>query len=474
MNFDFGVYLLAITITGALVAAGLKIFGVFTLKALAPILAASTLVFAPVTFTVGTNVAKADLTNYNEWWNGKEKKAWVEITTCTPDGPCVHEYDCDPYQVPVTKTRSVSDGKGGTTTETYVDWETRWHECPYVSQEYSYYVSDTMDETYSFGSHLFPADPQTHLWRASHRSLPSVAAGVPDAWAAAKARIDGGKPEGTTKRHTYKNYVLAAQETVYRKYSDAIGQYLKDDLLPKLSSALTASPYFADKVYFVGSPQVERAAWQSEIQKFNGDFGGERQGDLHLVIVNAERVPDGDSYNNALEAYWQDKALGKDTLSKNGVVLIVGVQGNQVKWTNGFTGMPEGNEAVLQAFRSFTFSSLTPQEVFSQASPLRETLMVTPGYKRVEMKNYVYLEDSIKPGAGAHALMTLITVLITLAAGAGFVAAVGIERFAPSRPKPGSPPSSYLWEERYEDDLLRRHRRLGRRSERLTSARRRG
>lgn len=430
MNFDASVYLLTFTAFALLACGALKLFRAFTFKLLAPVLAAAGLLVMPLTFTAGTSMAKADLTNYNEWWSGTEMRAWMDTITCTKDGPCIHEYDCDPYQVPVTKTRTVTDSKGNSKTETYVEYETRWHECPYVSHEYSYYVSDTMKETYSYGSHLFPADAEKHRWGHSFKALPAVASGVPTAWSAAKARIEAGTPGGTTKRHTYKNYVLAAQETVYRKYSDAIDGYLKEDLLPKPSSVLTAQPYFADKVYLVGDPAVAKADWQEEIQRFNGVFGGEKQGDLHLVIVNADRVPDGNSYNNALEAFWQDKRLGKDTLSKNGVVLLMGVSSTGVKWVNGFTGMPEGNEAILQAMRSFSFSSVTPQAVFSKTSPLYETLMVTPGFQRVEMKNYEYLEDSIKPTTGAHVGMAVVSIVLSAILGSGFVYFMLVNGFA--------------------------------------------
>lgn len=422
MNFDFWIYFLAVIVTSCTLAVVYGFFKKLNLIIFGPVVAVISLLIAPVTFAVGTNMAKADLTNYNEWWNGLEKKAWVDVTNCTRDGSCKHTYNCDSYQVPVTKTRTVTDSKGKTTTETYVEFETRWHSCPYVTKEFSYFVSDTMGKTYSFGSNLFPDNPREHRWENRGRALPRVASGVPANWTAAKARIDSGNPGGTTARHTYTNYVLAAQETVYRKYSSHIDDYLKDGYLPKPSSKLSSSPYFANKVYFVGGPNVPEAGWQEALQRFNGKLGGERQGDLHVVIVNADKVLDGNAYNNALEAYWQDKALGKDTLSKNGVVLILGVSGSTLKWSNGFTGMPEGNEAILQAFRGFTFPSVTPEAVFASDSSLSTTLMTSPGFKRVEMKNYKYLEDSIKPSGWAHFWMSFVTFALGTIVGGIFLA----------------------------------------------------
>jgi hypothetical protein len=73
-----------------------------------------------------------------------------------------------------------------------------------------------------------------------------------------------------------------------------------------------------------------------------------RQGDLHLVIVDANTVTDPDNYMGALMAYWESPALGKDALSKNGIAVVVGTKdGKTVAWARAATGMPAGNEMMI-------------------------------------------------------------------------------------------------------------------------------
>src|SRR5262245_30756438 len=61
--------------------------------------AALLLLVIPMTAYFGTQMAISNQVTYNENWNGYELKANWYVTQCSEDGPCVHEYDCDPYDV---------------------------------------------------------------------------------------------------------------------------------------------------------------------------------------------------------------------------------------------------------------------------------------------------------------------------------------------------------------------------------------
>lgn len=411
-------------------------------------------VVMPLVAGIGFKTARANAVTFNEYWSGVEKAATVETTTCTKDGPCVHEYDCDPYTVMVTKTRTVPDGyttrtttvNGKTTTtqvpkyktETYQVPETRWHSCPYVDAEYTYRVKDSMGETYTMGNHWFPSNPSQHRWTGwGHHdarfgtSLPNVETGQPKPWVAAKKRIDSGEPGGTTAVHQYKNYVLASQTDIYDKFSDAIGEYKKAGLLPKPVTD-TYDYYRADHAYFVGKPVTSTKDWQDSVARFNGNFGSQRQGDLHLIIVNANKVTDPDRYTNAVQAYWGSKPLGRDALSKNGLVAVVGTtDGKTVAWARGFAGMPTGNETLSVAIReNLDNTPLTPTDLLGQPQNKSidgalGTLVFASGdqgFTRVEMKDFEYLFAQIQPSGGQKMFMFVVGMLLALGVWALFIA----------------------------------------------------
>lgn len=394
----------------------------------------ASLVVIPTTTFLGAKIAKANATTYHEYWSGLEKTAHAKTIVCTKDGPCVHEYDCDPYTVMVTKTRQVpytttetytnANGQVSTRTvtkyrtETYQEPETRYHACPYVKTEHTFTVTDTLGETYTLGSHWFPKSAADQRWTGSgyeRRSLPNVPEGEPRAWVEAKARIDSGNPGGTTQRHDYKNYILASSEDIYEKFSSSIGDYRKAGLMPKVQTEVY-DEYRSDKVYFVGSVPSDSKAWQEEVQRLNGHLGGERQGDLHVVVVTADEVTDPDNYAQALEAYWQSEELGRDTLSKNGIGLVLKLDSaGAVEWARGFTGMPMGNEALVQAFTNLAGAEATPEALFARTGAVGSLLLEEgAGYVRVEMKNYEYLYDSVEIGTGARIAILMVALFLSM------------------------------------------------------------
>lgn len=414
------------------------------------------LVVMPAVAGIGISIARAHGATFNEYWSGSEKAAVMDTTTCQRDGSCRRTYDCDSYIVMVTKTRQVpytatefyttSDGRSSTRTvtryrtETYIEPETRWHSCPYVTHEYTYKVTDTLGDTHTMGSHWFPENPAAHRWTGyGHTAarwgfgapgLPSgVESGIPTLWAQAKARIDAGTPGGVTKVMGYKNYILASSKDIYEKSSGAIASYKKDGLLPTPVTG-TYDFYKANKVYFVGKTPGDAADWQETAMRFNGHFGSERQGDLHLIVVNDARVTDPDTYANAVLAYWQSPELGKNALSKNGYVVIVGsTDGTTVAWARGLSGMPMGNERLTVDVREdLTGSALTPSALFgtppgqSIDGALGALIFDTDnGFKRVEMKDYDYLYEQIQPTGDQKVFIVIVGFLLALAVWALFV-----------------------------------------------------
>lgn len=408
------------------------------------------LLIAPLTAFAGWNMAKASKLSFNEYWNGFELSADVEETGCFRDGPCVHEYDCDPYTH--THTRTVSDGDGGTRTETYT--ETHYHSCPYATAEYSYFVDTTLGE-YEIASHIFAEDPQE--WRSGRGVPDGVPRGEPPFWTAAKNRIAANDPGPVTKRMSYDNYLLASDQSILKEYSDEVARYKKADLLPDPQSDVR-DHYYADKVYFIGYEPNDAEAWSDSLSYLNAGLGAELQGDLHLVIAQDETIADDpDTYLTALKSYWSDpKVFGDDAISKNSIIVLIGTNdGEFISFGRAVTGMPEGNEAMLQAIQSrATTTVLVPETLIGEVGGdfyldegerdvkathgegMLETVLwglddESLRFQRISMTNndegdvgggFLYLDSEIRPSGGQQAL--IIFVGLILCAGAWIAVAV--------------------------------------------------
>lgn len=311
------------------------------------------LVVIPATAFIGYKVAINNQVTYEETWSGWETQALKIVTQCYKtkgSNPCRHCYDCDPYTVKVPYDCSYTDSKGKRVSKTCDRDETRWHSCPYATEEWTFVVKSTIDD-WTIADRNLPTNPENYRWSA-WKGIPDswendpYHTGVPKRWQVVKDRLDAGRPDPVAVRKDYENYILASQNTILKQYSDSMEKYKAAGLFPKLA----VNPYdiyYLDRVYFVGvRPEGD---WNKAINRFNAALGTTLQGDLHLVVVDANKVTDPSNYHLALMAYWQGPDFGKQALSKNAIVVILGTRdGKTVEWAKASTGMPLGNEMMLQ------------------------------------------------------------------------------------------------------------------------------
>lgn len=313
------------------------------------------IIVLPLVGWAGFSLAKRDVLTYHEFWNGWEAKAYIERITCHRDGSCRWTYDCDPYTVQVPY--ECGDSKNS---RTCYRTETRYHQCPYVTDEYNYLVTTTLG-TYSIDTHRFPENPDQHRWGHFHfKSLPDylvsqAGVGEPAFWTRAAKRIADGTPGPVTKVNSYENYVLASHYTILKRYRKAAEEYRALKLLPAPVAGITDGTFYrANKVLTVGCALRDYERWNGALERLNAAFGMELQGDLRLVLVcDARATADPDSYAYALEAHWQDSDLFKrSALPKNTVTVILGTSGRKtVSWGRAFTGMPVGNSILTTLVR---------------------------------------------------------------------------------------------------------------------------
>ncbi len=313
----------------------------------------------PLSVYSGWKIAKANNLSFNEYWNGWELKTVAQPIQCSRDGPCWYEYDCDPYVVQVPYECGYYSGSGENrhyVSKTCYRSETRYHSCPYVKTETNYFIQTTLGD-YTIAEHRFPNDPQSQRWR-SYVNIPDYIiqkAGIaePPFWLRAKERVESGNPGPVTKRVRYDNYILASDRTILQQFSSEIEAYHSQGLFPDLQRNIQDF-YSANKVYFVGYQPTSAVEWQKKLEYFNAGFGTDLEGDLHLVVVRDERISrNPDAYLLALKSYWQNpKIFGKDAVSKNSLIVVVGTEDNKVvSWARAITGMPLGNELLIAAIR---------------------------------------------------------------------------------------------------------------------------
>jgi hypothetical protein len=306
------------------------------------------LLVVPLTAWVGTKLAINSQVSYNENWGGYETGTEWQKTTCYRDGPCKWSYKGDPYQYVWYTDEEECSGSGDNRkchTVKVRHEETRYHDIPYTSEEWTFVVHTTLGD-YVIADRNLPENPNAYRYRAWVSVPGDIPHGIPPFWTGAKQRVDAGVPGPVTARRSYDNYVLASQHTILKRFSGDIDSYAKAGLLPQLSRNPIYNFYYADRVYFVG---VKPAGdWQAAINRFDAALGSTLQGDLHLVIVDANKIQDPDNYSSALLAYWLSPKFGKDALSKNGIVVVVGSKdGKSIEWARAGTGMPEGNDEML-------------------------------------------------------------------------------------------------------------------------------
>lgn len=382
-------------------------------------------VLTPLTLRSGFAIARGNAVKFNEYWNGWEKEAVQTNRRCSRDSGCHYTYDCDPYTVMVPYSYPC-----GKSTCTGLRAETHYHSCPYGNEEWTFDVRTTLGEF-----RIATTIPDGPGFRG--RGVPGhIPRGVPASWQDCKERLAADDPGPVTVRKTYDNYILASDQTILRQYSDRIAELKRVKLLPPVQHGLH-SFYWADKISWVGGVTVPNAIqWQLALGRLNAALGSELQGDMHLVMVPGTVAPD--AYITALKAHWTDpKVFKRDAISKNTIIVAIGVGDGKVTWARATTGMPVGNEAMTIAIKDqLPGTPLDPEKLIGHVrgkdggerhvieSGALAKIVLTEGstqFKRVSMtaedKNdlgtgFKYLSAAIQPSTGAKVLMVFVALIL--------------------------------------------------------------
>ncbi len=405
----------------------------------------------PLTAWIGIKVAIQNQVTFNENWNGWETSVEVVRNRTSEDGSMRH-YWIETRTVVYYEDEEYTDSDGKKQTRSVRKTKQVDFKIPYTTEEWDFVVHTTIgDVTIETG--YLPEHPNNYRYR-TFTNVPEArfasTTGYHPYYLTVKDRLDKNNPGPVSLRKTYDNYILASQTTILARFNDSIEKYKKENLLPKLQASVSGY-YDADRIYFVGNPQTT-GDWRTSGRRFNSALGQTLQGDLHLVIIDADKVLDRDNYGGALVAYWQSPEFGKDALSKNGIVVIIGAKEGKVKWANAYTGMPMGNEHLLLEIRNTLpgtavdadallgnpYARLTgggKVQVFNTQGALEKLLWGNNQFKRVHMtdKNgngvgYAYLLSELEPTTGQK-IWILVVVFMFSGIAWGICIAVGPDTY---------------------------------------------
>lgn len=335
---------------------------------------------APLLSNFGTWLSTQEQLRYKQWLNGVEIAAIDNVTDCKAGhagsddsagrSNCQYTYVSGTYSWSWTETRTTctTDSKGNQdcTTDIIVHHETSNIYTPFATREHTYGIRSWMHNgdggqmSYTFPGAYLDANPTPHP--KSTRDIPSnIPRGAPADWAEAKARLDAGDPRAVTKEGEYDNYILASGDEVLKTFGPRLDDYKERGLLPDQTANILSDPITgpsrsqADKVSFVGYDPGNKTLWQKSVMRFNAALGTQLQGDLHVVLVDSSLVlwSDAVPYTQSLKAYWQSDVFGRRAIAKNAIILVMGVDTatSTVAWADASTGMPFGNELMIQYLR---------------------------------------------------------------------------------------------------------------------------
>lgn len=357
-------------------------------------------IFAPLTTVVGRQLSVDNIVTYTQFVNGAETAASDNVTKCYAGhsgssrsaglSNCDHTYVAGSYSWQEMHTRQSCDSKGNCTTEIYYTTEYANIYAPYATHEHKYVIESSMgaggDMKFTFPYAYLDANPVPFSYHGRAEPIPAeILRGAPADWTEADARLKAGDPRAVTKLSDYKNYILASKDELLTTFGPRIEEYKAANLLPDHTWNINSDPITgpsrsqAEKVSFVGMSVADPTSWQQSVMRLNASLGMKLQGDLHVVLVDAAKVPMPDAvpYTQSLKAYWQSDAYGKRAIAKNGIILVLGVNASQgvIDWAEASTGMPFGNELMIQYLRDeLPGKVLEPNLIFGEPK-----IVIKPG-----------------------------------------------------------------------------------------------
>lgn len=362
------------------------------------------LVIAPLSTAIGWNSQKQSRLERLENWHGSELQTVVTKVNCTKDGPCKWEYDCDSYQCNPhdcnCSCTSRNDDGSCASESCSTCYDTCYHDCPYCNTEYHYstitslrvYKSDGSYTLQAFANATYrlPENPQANRWVSTFdkfeyeygRAIPEriinkAGVGPPQDWLDTQYRLQIGNPGPVTvNNRIYENPIYASDNHTFTNLAPLRAELEARNLLPspvvEVFSPYGYGPaYLVSEVLFVGFTPNEIETYQRQHQRLNAAVGSEVYGDLRTIIIKDDfALANADQYVYALKSYWTDENLWDDYVaSKNTIMLVLfTVDETTIADAKMITGMPFGNEYLIQRVSALIGTTINPYVLFGNVT----------------------------------------------------------------------------------------------------------
>jgi hypothetical protein len=201
--------------------------------------------------------------------------------------------------------------------------------------------------------------------------------------------------EPTAVTHTYENYIKAAPDTLFR-HQGLVEKY--EQHIPDYPIKIY-DYYRLNRLTIVNSAVVENIdSWNEDLSRISSKLGATHQVNVVVVVVN--NLPKEFYY--AIEQAW----IGA---KKNDVVLVIGVNGQTIKWAE-----------VMTWTTNELFKIKLRDQVIDVGTMDRKTIIdalsttIPKYYKRKSMEDFEYLKSSITPTTTQWITTLLIGLMISI------------------------------------------------------------
>ena len=289
---------------------------------------------------------------YNEIWNGQVVSKDRERVHCR------HSYSCN--------CRTVTSGSGkNQTTSTHCDT------CYEHSHDYDYIVRDNTGYSYDIDT----VDRQGLITPPRFES------------------VEVGEP--TAHLSSYKNYLKASSDTLFRK--DFVNEKYKGKL-PEYPNIIY-DYYRLTRVVTANFALENKKQWDNALSEINGKLGKKKQSNIILVLTKNQ----SQDYVQALDQYWRGG-------NKNDVIIIINIDAtNKIEWVSTLVLAKDDMLKIQLRDNLMDIETLSMEKIMPEIENC-----VSKYFVRKRMREFEYLAYAVTPSMTQYIVSLILCLLATI------------------------------------------------------------
>lgn len=287
---------------------------------------------------------------YNEIWNGQVVSKSKEQVHCR------HSYQCNPHSC-------MCDSKG--------NCQTCYDTCYEHDHDYDYIVRDNTDYTYSIDT----VDRQGLITPPRFES------------------VEMGEP--TAHLSSYKNYLKASSDTLFRK--DFVNEKYKGKL-PEYPNIIY-DYYHLNRVITTNFALENKKYWDKALSEINGKLGRRKQANIILVLTKNQ----SQDYVQALDQYWKGG-------NKNDVIIIINIDASdKIEWVSTLALAKDDMLKIQLRDNLMEIETLNMEKIMPEVENC-----VSKYFVRKRMREFEYLMYAVTPSLTQYIVSFIISLIVTI------------------------------------------------------------